>query len=123
MICSSKAFSKSFRREMKEVFPERPVKRIPTTDPLLTHTFGGEDILSVTLRTLEGLSTDRPPAMVIRHVEPHLETLAIGDRYAVIFSPYDISCALDAHAAAGCDGYVREDALKIAMNVLLHSCQ
>ncbi len=121
-ICSGKAFSESFRREMKEVFPEQPLKRIPTDHPLLTHTFGGEDISSASLRTLERARIDRPPATVIRHVEPHLEGLAIGDRYAVIFSPYDISCSLDGHATPNCEGYVPEDALRIAVNVLLYSC-
>lgn len=122
-ICSNKAFSESFRREMKEVFPERPLKRVPANDPLFAHTLGGEDISSVSLRTLGRTQTDRPPATMICRMEPHLEGLAIGDRYAVIFSPYDISCSLDGHAASGCEGYVREDALKIAANVLLYSCQ
>jgi hypothetical protein len=40
---------------------------------------------------------------------------------AVIFSPYDISCALEQHEALQCRGYTREDAARIGLNVLLYS--
>ena len=57
----------------------------------------------------------------IRQVEPDLEGIKIGDRYAVIFSRYDISCALENHESLECEGYTRQDAARIALNVLLYS--
>ena len=42
---------------------------------------------------------------------------------AVIFSPYDISCALEAGVSMECKGYVREDAAKLGINVLLYALQ
>ena len=39
----------------------------------------------------------------------------------VIYSKYDISCALDLQASVACTGYVPEDAAKIAVNVVLYS--
>ena len=50
-----------------------------------------------------------------------LEAAAIDGRLAVIFSPYDISCALEQHEALQCRGYTREDAARIALNVLKYA--
>jgi len=45
----------------------------------------------------------------------------MGDRWAVIFSPYDISCSLEKQNSMECTGYGRDDAEKIALNVLLYT--
>ena len=42
-------------------------------------------------------------------------------RCAVIFSKFDISCALEKHEAVECRGYTREDAARIGLNVLMYS--
>jgi hypothetical protein len=60
---------------------------------------------------------------VLRKVSPELEGIKIGDRYGVIFSRYDVSCALEKHDSLECQGYVREDAARIGMNVVLYSLQ
>jgi hypothetical protein len=54
-------------------------------------------------------------------VEPELEGIQIDGRWAVIFSPYDISCALEQHEALECRGYTREDAARIGLNVLMYT--
>ena len=41
--------------------------------------------------------------------------------YAVIYSKYDISCALERQSSVACLGYVAEDATKIAINIVLYS--
>jgi hypothetical protein len=56
-----------------------------------------------------------------RQVPPKLEGVRMGDRWAVIFSPYDLSCALEKQNSLECTGYSRDDAEKIALNVLLYS--
>ncbi|NBW96190.1 MAG: DUF4159 domain-containing protein [Planctomycetia bacterium] len=56
-----------------------------------------------------------------RRITPRLEGIRIGDRWAVIFSPYDLSCALEKQNSLECTGYDRDDAEKIALNVLLYS--
>jgi len=55
--------------------------------------------------------------------DPKLEALKVGDRYRVIFSPFDISCALESGTSSSCYGYSVDDAAKIAANVLLYSLQ
>jgi hypothetical protein len=54
-------------------------------------------------------------------VPPELEGIEIDGRLAVIFSPYDISCALEQHEALQCRGYTREDAARIALNVIKYA--
>ncbi len=53
--------------------------------------------------------------------EPYLEGIQLGGRWAVIYSKYDISCALEQQASQVCPGYVHEDALKLAVNIVLYS--
>ena len=57
----------------------------------------------------------------VQKVPPELEGIEIDGRLAVIFSPYDISCALEQHEALQCRGYTREDAARIGLNVLMYS--
>jgi hypothetical protein len=39
----------------------------------------------------------------------------------VIYSRHDISCALEHQAALSCDGYIEEDAAKLAVNIVLYA--
>ena len=52
-----------------------------------------------------------------------LEGIEIDGRYVVIYSKYDISCALEHQASLSCDGYVEADAAKLAMNIVLYAMQ
>lgn len=120
-ICASKPFAASLRRELGETLPGHSIERIPANDPIFTTAFGGYDIRRVTLRDPESADAARPAANRTRQVEPQLEGIRLGDRWAVIFSPFDISCALEEHEAFGCRGYTRQDAARIGLNVLLYS--
>ncbi len=120
-ICASKPFATSFRRELTAALPNHRIERIPPDDPLFTTAFGGYDIRQVMLRDPETVPGALPTAARTRQTEPQLEGIRIGDRWAVIFSPYDISCALEDHEAFGCRGYTRQDAARIGLNVLLYS--
>lgn len=120
-VCSSEAFTASFRRELKAILPESELSRIPTEHPLFTTKFGGVDLSSVSYREMSSEKTATPMKAIIRAGEPQLEGIRFGDRYAVVFSPYDISCSLSAIEPLSCVGYVRADAVRIAINVLLYS--
>ena len=39
----------------------------------------------------------------------------------MIFSPYDLSCALEKYESFECEGYARQDAARIGLNVLMYS--
>jgi hypothetical protein len=121
-ICASKAFATAFRREVASALPGQALVRIPPDDPIFTNAYGGFDIRSVSLRDPQAASDGREPISArVRHVEPQLEGIQLNGRWAVIFSPYDISCALESHEALGCRGYTHQDAARIGLNVLLYS--
>ncbi|MBN2217494.1 MAG: DUF4159 domain-containing protein [Pirellulales bacterium] len=122
-ICSSPAFTESFRREMAAVFPGKPLARLASTDPLLTPVYGGYDLKTVTRNDPQTADVKGPIRAKKQKVAPALEGVRFGDRWGVIFSPYDISCALERHNSLECQGYTQEDAARIALNVLLYSLQ
>jgi hypothetical protein len=121
-ICGSEAFAHSFRDEMAAIFKDHPLERIPPNHPLFTAAFGGFDLREVTLRELEPRGNG-PIKTVSRQVPPDLEGVKFGDHYGVIFSPHDLSCALERHESLECPGYSREDAARIGLNVILYSVQ
>ena len=118
-VCSSTGFTESFHREMELVFPKNALQPIPPNDPIWTPAFGGANVATVSRRT-KPAGTPEHPATDMAKTPPLIEAVAVDGRYAVIFSPLDISCALETEPK-GCTGYVRKDALLIAMNVLLYS--
>lgn len=122
-ICASPAFAESFRREMQTIFPDRPLKRIPTDHPIHTGDFRGYDVRKVTIRDPQIRGGDDPLTARLVKGEPQLEAIELDDRIAVIFSPLDLSCALENHASLECKGYIREDATRIGINILLFAMQ
>ena len=122
-ICASQAFTKSFRREMAAIFGDGRLEPIPTNDPMLTRTYGGFDLKTVTRRDPQRRAAGGPLKATSRKEPPKLEGIRLDDRWAVVFSQYDLSCALEKHDSLECHGYVREDAARIGLNVLLYSLQ
>jgi hypothetical protein len=120
-ICASQPFTAALRRELAAAMPDHAITRIPIDEPLFTTANGGFDIRQVSLRDPQAAADNGPGAARIRQVEPQLEGIQIDGRWAVIFSPFDISCALESHEAIGCRGYTQEDAARIGLNVLLYS--
>jgi hypothetical protein len=122
-VCASRAFSESFRREMAAIFPDRKLERIPAADPLFSTNYGGFDLKTVSRRDPEAAAAGKPLATAIRKVPPDLEGVKFGDRWGVVFSQYDLSCALEKQNSLECRGYTREDAARIGLNVVLYSLQ
>lgn len=120
-ICASKEFAAAFRRELALVLPESPLKRIPVEHALFSDAAGGFSIREVSRREPASGDAKQPLRARVQKAPPELEGAEIGGRLAVIFSPYDISCALEQHEALQCRGYVREDAARIGLNVLMYA--
>ena len=122
-ICASRDFTAAFRREINSLFEDQGAKLepIPPNHPMFTSKFGGYDIEQVTRREPQTRGENEPMTAKLRKGPPELEGLKIGDRYVVIFSPYDLSCALEKHNTLECDGYIREDAMRIGLNLLLYA--
>ncbi|MCH7495220.1 MAG: DUF4159 domain-containing protein, partial [Candidatus Marinimicrobia bacterium] len=120
-ICASKEFTAAFRREIQAALPGSKLRRMPITEPIFTDDAGGFDIRQVSRRDPIDGQADQPLRARVRKVEPELEGIRLDGRWAVIFSPYDISCALEQHEAMECRGYTREDAARIGLNVLMYA--
>jgi hypothetical protein len=122
-ICASPEFTNAFRREIETIFPDQRLTQIPDTHVLLTDQFQGFDLSSVTLRDPEVRSEDEPLRAKLRRIKPLLEGVEVDGRLVVVFSPYDLSCALENHASLECKGYTKADAARIGVNVILFALQ
>lgn len=120
-ICASSAFAESFRREIAAVLPDQRLEPIPADDPIWTSAYGGFDLKSVTRRDPQPAGATGPLRASLRKSPPELEGIRLEGRWAVVFSPYDLSCALEKHDSLECRGYTREDAARIGLNVVLYS--
>ncbi len=119
--CGSEKFDASFRTLMEQVFGAGELKRIPLNDELF-NIF--HKLPTVKRReSSSGLSAggNRTIETNVKDVEPFLEGVQVNGRYVVIYSKFDISCALEKQNAIGCEGYISEDATRLAMNVVMYS--
>ncbi len=115
-ICASQDFTESFRSEMKEILGE-PLRPIDPGHEIWTSPRFGYTIDQVTLRIRDPKVAGGFREEVRR---PELEGAEIGGRLAVIFSPNDLSCALENVRNSQCTGYTNDDAKKIGFNVILY---
>ncbi|MFO0813860.1 MAG: DUF4159 domain-containing protein [Gemmatales bacterium] len=115
--CGDKVFDARFRETVKAMFG-RELEPIPISDPLFSKRVSGKEILRVQLR-LESGKAYAP-------MDPQLEGIRLDPKdptspWVLVYSKYDIGCALDRHASADCVGYQHDSALDLAMQVLLYS--
>jgi hypothetical protein len=122
-ICANEEFVASFRREMSAIFRDAKLQPLPASHPLFTQEFRGYDITKVSLRDPTARAEGDPLKAKIFRTAPTLEAIEIDGRLAVVFSPYDLSCALENSPSLECKGYDRRDAAKIGVNVLLYALQ
>ncbi len=122
-ICASPEFAQAFRREMSAILPGERVERIPPHHPLFSTEYGGFDLSRVTLNDPKLRRDDDRLETRQTKITPLLEGIQYDGRLAVVFSPYDISCALESSASLDCKGYVRTDAAKIGTNIILFALQ
>lgn len=115
--CGATQFDASFRRMIEQLYG-KPLEVIPVGHELYRMPLG-HDIRQVTRRMP---STDPKKAIGFQESvgPPILEGIADNGRYVVIYSKYDISCALEQQSILACAGYSHLDALKIAMNMVLY---
>ena len=116
--CGADAFDASFRKFVETALGE-PLERIPPDDEIFTLA-GGHDIREVERRIPTGSRSGPLDADAVVG-EPYLEGVKVDGRWAVIYSKYDLSCALERQATVACDGYIVEDAIRIGTNVVLYS--
>ncbi len=116
--CTSSPFDKSFRELTVALYPDKPLARIPITHELYSSKTIGHDLRTVRRRGADQTAGRGVIASAVVTGEPALEGIEIDGRYVVIYSKYDISCALERQSAIACEGYVSEDATKLAVNII-----
>lgn len=108
--CGSERFDEAFRSLMKELFPGKRLTPIPPEHELFSREIG-EDLSKVKFNKLLG-DREGPPV---------LEGIESEGRYVVIYSKYDLGCAMEKQQSRECKGYTHESAIKIAMNIVLYA--
>jgi hypothetical protein len=115
-ICGDEAFAQSFRKEFAKILGDTPLKSMPADHPMLTMQYYGYDLRSVTIRRIAGAGSGQS---IRRQTSPPiLEYAEVDGVVAVVFSPLDLSCALESQNSVQCPGYGTEDAAKIVTNIV-----
>jgi len=115
--CGSKPFDKSFRELVVELFGQE-LKPIPPDDELFSKELNGVKITEVRCRR-EG--PDGKPETELRTVAPALEGVKVNGRWAVIYSKYDIGCALEKSQSTNCLGHDHASAVLLGKAVVLYA--
>ncbi|HLJ94323.1 MAG TPA: DUF4159 domain-containing protein [Gemmataceae bacterium] len=111
--CGQKAFDTSFRDLVSQLFPDRKLEPIPLTDDLYSKEVNGSAVTTVRCRTT--VPGD------FRELAPYLEGIKVGNRWAIIYSKYDIGCALEKHQSTDCLGHDHDSALRLGSAAVLYA--
>jgi len=118
-ICGSTEFSESIRLEFGKIFKDATWRTLPPDHPLLLKEGpGGFDLRNVAL--IEPAAGGNNLEAAKREGPVEIEALEWRGRILVLYSPNDLSCALESKHSLQCRGYTREDAFRIGMNMILY---
>jgi len=117
--CGSKQFDGSFRKLIEVLFPDKKLEPIPAfKDELYSKDLNGVAIGNVRCRRED---KDGKPEAEFHNVAPALEGIKINGRWAVIYSKYDIGCALENSKASDCMGHDHDSAVLLAKAAVLYA--
>ena len=118
--CGKKEFDQSFRAMVEKMFPGQKLEVIPPGDELYSARLnGGAAITTVKRREKAGEAGAADNGY--KDLPPHLEGIKIDGRWVVIYSKYDLGCALEGHKSTDCLGHTRESALQLATAAVLYA--
>jgi hypothetical protein len=118
--CGAPQYDRSFRQLIRQLFPDNPLKRIPPAHEIFSAKIG-YDLKMVKRRERDVDAANASLLISVQEAEPFLEGVEINGRFVVIYSKFDISCALERQASVACIGYLHDDAVKIGVNVILYA--
>ena len=120
-----KEFDKSFREMCAKLYPDKKLELIQPTvqgkeDPLFK--IAREVGINIqTVKCRRETADGKGPEHEMRNYPVLLEGIKIDGRWVVIYSKYDVGCAIEGHKAADCLGHDKDSALRIASAVVLYS--
>jgi len=110
-ICGNGDFDRSFRAMLSRLYPEKQLEMLPLDHPVYACAY-----------TIKKVSYKRKVREQIASLDtPVLEGLSIDGRLAVLYSKYNFSNGLEAVTDNNSAGYVKEDAIKIAVNIVTYA--
>ncbi len=118
--CGAPQFDAAFRELVAELYPDKKFERIPPEHEIFT-TKIGYDIRQVKRRVPGAGNSDGAIQADVQIGEPYLEGIEIDGRYVIVYSKFDLSCALERQASVACVGYSHEDAVRIAVNIVRYA--
>jgi hypothetical protein len=113
--CGKEAFDKAFRKFVKQLLPKHDLRPISGGDELFSKELNGVALTEQVLRSR------RQRGEEYRNYPPELEGIKINDRWVVIYSKYDLGCALERHKSSDCLGYDFDSAWRLAGAAVLYS--
>jgi len=120
--CGNETFDKSFRQFAQELFPKEKLTVLSTDTNARDALFGAEHNLGTALTSANIQCRTMPNGKMVSR-EPHLEGIRVNGRWVVLYSKYDLGCALDGSTSSSCVGYDQASALKIATAAILYNAR
>ena len=119
--CGSKAFDESFRQMIGQLWPKRDLKLepIPLNDELFSRELNGDAIEVVRCRRPAPDGQRARPEF--QTVPPALEGIKYKGRWIVIYSKYDLGCALEKAPSPECVGHDYDSAVRLGRAAVLYS--
>jgi len=109
--CGREAFDAAFRRELRRVFPDKNLERLP-----LNHQIFSACTNITTVEYTEPIR-ERNPGWN----EPYLEAITVGGVAAVIYSKYAIGAGWQGFSSPFTKGYAPADALRLGLNIITYA--
>jgi hypothetical protein len=119
--CGSPAFDAAFRRFMETLWTKDKLKLepIPLSDELYSAELNGQPIRTVRCRRPKADGKGVDPEY--RELAPALEGIKYNGRWVVVYSKYDLGCALERHKSSDCLGHDYDSAVRIGRAAVLYA--
>ncbi|MSR64960.1 MAG: DUF4159 domain-containing protein [Verrucomicrobiae bacterium] len=102
------AFRNSAAREIKAIFPEKELRRLPLDHPVFTSLFKVTEVQY--MKTIDAVPDNKP----------YLEGVDVGTRTVLFYSRYGMACSWDGHTHKNNRGVAFESANHIGANLLAY---
>jgi hypothetical protein len=120
--CGKKGFDKGFRKFVAKLLPKHKLAPINAEEELKKGGLFSKKLNGLEL-TRDTIRCRTEAGQKFRSTAPDLEGIKINGRWAVIYSRYDIGCALERHSSSNCLGYEPESAERIAAAAVLYTLE
>lgn len=119
--CGSPAFDAAFRKLMETLWAKEKLtlEPIPLSDELFSAELNGQQIRTVRCRRPKADGRGVDPEY--RVLAPALEGIKYNGRWVVIYSKYDLGCALERHKSSDCLGHDYDSAVRLGRAAVLYA--